>query len=203
MGVKIALYGGIGSGKSTAADIIRSLGIRVADCDRVYREHVLSDSNYRDMLVVRYGADIVKGGAIDTRALGKIVYADRTEKAWLDSVAHPLIMELTLSQISDCDLAFAEVPLLYEGGFRDMFDAAALVTCSLEKRIDRLVKDRYAGEGGESYVRKAAAAQASDEQLKSIADYVIDNNGSREQLRTQIEALIGEIKARFNIADRR
>ncbi|MDE6550387.1 MAG: dephospho-CoA kinase [Clostridia bacterium] len=199
MGVKIAVYGGIGSGKSSAADIIRGLDYCVVDCDKVYQNQVLEDCAYRDMLVSRYGDEIVNDGRIDTRALGKIIYADKAEKAWLDSVAHPLIMAEVGRQLDEHKLAFAEVPLLYESGYKDMFDAAILITCDIDTRVSRLVASRYAAEG-EDYVRRAAAAQASDDERKSIADYVVDNSGSIEDLKANIIHIIGDIKARFNIA---
>ncbi|MDE5618750.1 MAG: dephospho-CoA kinase, partial [Clostridia bacterium] len=113
MGIKIAIYGGIGSGKSSVSQIIRESGYTVLDCDEIYRQEVLCDKAFQELLIDKFGSEIVEGDRVNTRALGAKVYNDIILKNWLDNVAHPLILQKLSDKMDGREIVFAEVPLLY------------------------------------------------------------------------------------------
>ncbi len=151
----IAITGGIGSGKSTASAMIENMGFPVFSCDTIYQE-ILQDPEYVKKIGETFDG-VVKDGAIDKRALGKIIYADREARKRLETLVHPRIMETLFSKMqnSGAQFVFAEVPLLFEGGYEKHFDYVLVIVRDIAKRIEAM--KRRDGVDEETAKRKIAA----------------------------------------------
>ena len=132
--IKIAVTGGIGSGKSSVTKIIREKGFPVFSCDEINKQ-LLTKKDYINR-IEKIFPEAVEGGKIIKSRLAEIVFSDETALKKLNSVSHPLIMnELNRQMNSRKGLVFAEVPLLFEGGYEDLFHKIIVVCREKEQRI--------------------------------------------------------------------
>jgi dephospho-CoA kinase len=186
--MRVALSGGVGSGKSTVAALLRDHGAVVIDADAIAREVVEPGTSGYDEVVARFGDEVVADGRLDRAALAKIVFDDADALADLNAIVHPRVGErvaqLTEAAPPDAVVVY-DVPLLAEKGGREGFDSVVMVLAGRETRLDRLDGRGMGREDAEARM----AAQASDEQRRAIADEVIENDGTREDLARAVEAL--------------
>ena len=132
--IKIAVTGGIGSGKSSVTKIIREKGFSVFFCDEINKQ-LLTNKDYINR-IEKIFPEAVEGGKIIKSRLAEIVFSDETALKKLNSVSHPLIMnELNRQMNSRKGLVFAEVPLLFEGGYENLFHKIIVVCREKEQRI--------------------------------------------------------------------
>jgi dephospho-CoA kinase len=187
----VALTGGVGSGKSTVGRMLAERGAIVIDADAIAREVVEPGTPGLDAVVARFGASIVAAdGSLDRAGLAAIVFADPAALADLNAITHPLVRgrsQLLLAQVPDGAVGVYEVPLLAEGGpYRGQdFALVIVVEAALPVRLARLADRGLAPD----QARARIAAQASDEQRRAIADLVIGNDGTLEQLSANVDQL--------------
>ncbi len=182
----IALTGGIGCGKSLAAEYFADLGALVIDADQLARAAIERGSSGFDEVVAIFGDSILKNGEIDRRALGELVFRDPAKKAVLEVIIHPWVrseFEAAVASLTGNQTLVYEIPLLFETGGADRFETVITVEAELDRRIERLrEKGLHASE-----IEARMAAQASREERLSIADFVIENSGSKDDLLRQVE----------------
>ncbi len=182
----IGLTGGIGSGKSLAAEYFADLGAIVIDADQLARAAIERGSKGFDEVVAKFGDSILKNGEIDRRALGELVFRDPTKKAALEAIIHPWVrseFEAAVLSLSGNQTLVYEIPLLFETGGANRFETVITVEAQMDKRIERLrEKGLHLSE-----IEARIAAQASREERVSIADSVIENSGSKDDLLRQVE----------------
>ena len=182
----IALTGGIGCGKSLAAEFFADLGALVIDADQLARAAIERGSSGFDEVVAIFGDSILKDGEIDRRALGELVFKDPAKKAALEAIIHPWVrseFEAAVASLTGNQTLVYEIPLLFETGGADRFEIVITVEADLDKRIERLrEKGLHLSE-----IEARMAAQASREDRLSIADFTIENNGSKDDLLRQVE----------------
>lgn len=194
--MRVGLTGGVGSGKSSVATILRELGATIIDGDVLAREVVEQGTPGLDQVVAAFGTEILTAdGDLDRPKLGAIVFNDAEQRALLESIVHPLIFEryaaLEAATGPD-DLVVHDIPLLAETGRAAEFDAVVVVDVPDEIRIERMLRDRgWTREDAESRI----ASQATRDQRLAIATHVIDNAGTREQLRERVEQVFAELTA--------
>jgi dephospho-CoA kinase len=191
----IGLTGGIGSGKSTIAAVLKELGATVIDADEAARAVVEPGTTGFDLVVERFGPDFVRGERIDREKLGNVVFHDADARRSLNEIVHPLVREWMAQRQTEAAAAgerrvVLEIPLLYEGGLQAAMKKVILVHVPPEVQVRRLVADRGLDE---EQARARIASQMSIDEKARLADYVIDNSGSRAEARTQAEAAWGEI----------
>jgi dephospho-CoA kinase len=182
----IGLTGGIGSGKSLAAEYFADLGALVIDADQLARAAIERGSKGFDKVVAIFGDSILKNGEIDRRALGELVFRDPTKKAALEAIVHPWVrseFEAAVLSLSGNQTLVYEIPLLFETGGADRFDTVITVEAAMDKRIERLREKGL----HPSEIQARIAAQATREERLSIADFVIENSGSKDELLRQVE----------------
>ena len=190
--LRIGLTGGIGSGKSTVAGLLAARGALVVDADRLAREVVEPGTGGLAAVVDAFGPGVLTAdGALDRAALASIVFSDPGARARLDGIVHPLVRarasELVAATPPDA-VVVQDVPLLVETGQAGSYDLVLVVEADLDTRVRRLV-----GRGlAEDDARARIAAQASDEQRRAVADVVLDNSGSVEDLEAQVERFWAE-----------
>ncbi|MGY1634216.1 dephospho-CoA kinase [Geodermatophilus sp. SYSU D01186] len=183
----MGLTGGIGSGKSTVAGLLAARGARIVDADRIAREVVEPGTPGLAAVVEAFGSGVLTAeGALDRPALAAIVFADPAARARLDGIVHPLVRaraaELVAAAPPDA-VVVQDVPLLVETGQAGVYDLVLVVEADLETRVRRLVERGLTAEDA----RARIAAQATDEQRRAVADVVLDNSGTREELEAQVE----------------
>lgn len=186
--MRVGLSGGVGSGKSTVSGLLAEHGALVIDADAIAREVVEPGTSGFDAVVKRFGPTVVKDGGLDRAALARIVFADESALRDLNAIVHPLVGRLTAQLLqsapSDAVVVY-DVPLLVESKMSEQFDLVVIVEASRATRLARLAARGLP----EADARARMAAQASDEQRRAVADMLITNNGTREELVTVVDAL--------------
>jgi dephospho-CoA kinase len=189
----VGLTGGIGAGKSETLAAFERLGAATLSTDRVAHD-LLEDDEVRDALVERWGDEIAPDGMVDRERVSEIVFNDRDELDWLESVTHPRVgahvLEWRQNLGADVDVAVVEVPLLFEAAMEDAFDATVAVIADDDLRDARL---RERGQGGLAGREERQLDQAEKERR---ADHVIRNDASLEELETEVRKLIEELSAK-------
>jgi len=185
--LRIGLTGGIGSGKSTVTALLAERGAVVVDADRIAREVVEPGTPGLAQVVEAFG-DAVQApdGSLDRPALAAIVFSDPAARARLDGIVHPLVRARTAELVAaapEGSVLVNDVPLLVETGQAGSYDLVLVVEADPETRVARLLHRGLS----EDDARARIAAQASDEQRRAVADVVLDNSGSPEQLAEQVE----------------
>jgi dephospho-CoA kinase len=189
----VGLTGGIGAGKSETLSAFERLGAATLSTDRVAHD-LLEDDEVRAALVDRWGEEIAPGGAVDRERVSEIVFNDRDELAWLESVTHPRVGAHVLEWRQGLDpnvpVAVVEVPLLFEAAMEGAFDATVAVVADDELRDARL---RERGQGGLAGREARQLAQAEKERR---ADHVIRNDASLVELESEVRKLIEELTSK-------
>ncbi|UOY02825.1 dephospho-CoA kinase [Blastococcus sp. PRF04-17] len=190
--MRIGLTGGIGSGKSTVSALLADHGAVVVDADRVAREVVAPGTPGLTAVVSAFGERVLTAdGALDRPALAGIVFADPEARRTLDGIVHPLVRararELEAAAPPG-SVVVHDVPLLAETGQATSYDLVLVVEADVEVRVARLVQRGLTADDA----RARMAAQASDEQRRAIADVVLDNSGTPEELARQVDTFWAE-----------
>jgi dephospho-CoA kinase len=190
--LRIGLTGGIGSGKSTVSRLLAERGAVIVDADAIAREVVRPGTPGLAAVAQAFGAAILAAdGSLDRPALAAVVFADTEQRAKLDGIVHPLVRaratELAAAAPPDAVLV-NDVPLLAETGQASSYDLVVVVEADVETRVARLVQRGLTAEDA----RARIAVQATDEQRRAIADVVLDNSGTPEQLAAQVERFWAE-----------
>ncbi|HHX10643.1 MAG TPA: dephospho-CoA kinase [Firmicutes bacterium] len=201
----LGLTGGIATGKSTVSRHLRRLGAYVIDADKVAHQVTMPGTPGYLKVVERFGGEVVTPeGALDRKALGRIVFGDREALSALNSIVHPLVIEETHNMLDGLDRCFAgrgaracvvlDVPLLFEAGIDRICDEIWVVAVDLELQIKRLrERDGYSREEALSRIR----SQMPLEEKTACADVVIDNSGSIEHTQRIVSSLWHELNRRL------
>ncbi|MCZ7531191.1 MAG: dephospho-CoA kinase [Acidimicrobiia bacterium] len=182
----VGLTGGMGSGKSTVADLLARRGAVVIDADQLAREVVEPGRPAFDAVVERFGDRVVgPDGALDRPALAARVFEDDAARADLEAITHPAIGEALLERVAAVPpdaVIVMDVPLLVEKGHRS-YDLVLVVEAPLAERLDRLETRGVARSDAEARM----ATQATDEERRAVADILIDNSGGTAELDAEVD----------------
>lgn len=195
--MRVGLTGGIASGKSTVSAILRELGAVVIDSDQLAREVVAAGTLGLAQVVDSFGPEILtESGELDRPKVASIVFADEGARKRLEAIIHPLVGAASRALedgAAEGALVVHDIPLLAEAGMAAAFDEVIVVDVPVEEAVRRMVEDRgWSREEAEARI----GAQASREDRRAIATYVIDNNGTFEELRTQVVAVYEALASR-------
>jgi dephospho-CoA kinase len=190
--LRIGLTGGIGSGKSTVSRLLADHGAVIVDADAIAREVVEPGTPGLAAVVEAFGPSVLAAdGSLDRPALADVVFADPEARRRLDAIVHPLVRaragELAAAAPPDA-VVVHDVPLLVETGQAAAYDLVLVVEADPETRVARLVQRGLTAEDA----RARIAAQATDEQRRAVADVVLDNSGTPEQLADQVDRFWAE-----------
>ncbi|MFD8938308.1 dephospho-CoA kinase [Streptomyces sp. NPDC059578] len=193
----VGLTGGIGAGKSEVARLLVGHGAVLIDADRIAREVVEPGTPGLAAVVAAFGRDVLaEDGSLDRAALGAIVFADPDELAVLNGIVHPLVRERSAelkATAPEDAVVVQDVPLLTENGLADLYDLVIVVDVAPQTQLDRLVRLRGMSEAD---ARARMAAQATREQRLAVADIVIDNDVSRDELGERVAQVWEELLRR-------
>lgn len=193
--MKIGLTGSIACGKSTVSSYLQSLGHAVVDADAI--SHKLTAPGGAALAAIRetFGDTVFDGDALNRRALGSVVFADPKRRAQLNAILHPMIIsriEVELcAQDAPGKLVFGDVPLLYECRMEAMFDCVWVVSASESEQLSRLMARDHLSET-EALAR--IRSQMPLEEKRRMADAVIHSDGTLNDTRAQIDALIASLR---------
>ncbi len=194
--LKVALTGGIATGKTYVAAKLRARGIPVLDADALAHGVMAAGTEATAAIAARFGADILAGdGSVNRAKLGPIVFADAAARRELEAIVHPAVHRATEAGIrafeltGDYTMAVVDVPLLFETGGDKKFDRIIVTTCPVEMQLARM------GERGlsEAAARQRLAAQLPGDVKAAGADCVIDTSGTFEQTDRQIDSCLASL----------
>lgn len=191
----IGLTGGLGTGKTTAGQILVELGASVVNADQVAHGALKSDSPFFKDLVQHFGPDILVQGEIDRSLLGKKVFQNEEELRFLESKVHPFVQqkvrekreELEQSAVS---VAFYDVPLLFEKKLELQFDQILLIYSPLEMQMERV---RNRNQWSDEEIKRRLAQQMNIEDKRPLSHYVIENTGTLDELRKELQKYLGSV----------
>jgi dephospho-CoA kinase len=197
--LKVALTGGIATGKSYALDRFRQLGVPCLDADELAHGVTAAGTEATQAIVARFGQGVLdEQGAVDRAMLGPIVFSDASARRDLEAIVHPAVYRAITAGLRAFELlekppmAIVDIPLLYESGRAADFDRVIATVCSpatqLARLADRGLTDLQA--------RQRLQAQLSAEEKAARADFVINTDGTFGDTDAQIEKIWGEISRR-------
>jgi dephospho-CoA kinase len=194
----IGLTGGIASGKSTAAAILRRLGAAVVNADELSREAVRPGNQAWQEIVHAFGPSVLlEDQALDRKKLRRMVFDNPGARQRLESIIHPKVRALAEKRICELEAAgnaiiVYEVPLLFEGQLQLWLRPVILVACDATTQKQRLrERDHLSDEEAQRHLD----AQMSLDEKRRLADYVVENNGTVDELEQQIKAVLKKIQA--------
>jgi dephospho-CoA kinase len=184
----VALTGGIGSGKSTVGQIFAQLGATVIDSDQLARDVIERGSIGFNEVVAKFGDEILKNGEIDRQILASLIFKDPAKRSELEQITHPLIRKAFAKVVSSAlpdSIVINQIPLLVESNHDYKFDHIITVSASESIRSERLIKRGLTNE----QIKQRMQAQATDQMREDIADSVIFNEKSEQEITDQVEKI--------------
>lgn len=194
----LGLTGGIATGKSTVSAMLRERGIPVIDADQIAHEVVEPGKPAYEAIVHHFGSEILlPDGRINRKMLGEIVFSDESQRQKLNSIVHPEVRRVMREQAEEAEKAgaqivFMDIPLLFESKLQHMVDKVVVVYAPADQQLARMLER---DELDEEQALKRLRAQLPIEQKKSGADFLIMNQGTREETEKQVEDLLATIRA--------
>jgi dephospho-CoA kinase len=185
---KIAVTGGIGSGKTLFCNILKSLGYEVFSCDDIYAD-LLQEEAYLSLLIKNF-PECFPDGKFNKKILSERIFKNREDKKTLESLAHPLILQRLLKKMEDKETVFAEVPLLFEGGYEELFDCVIALVRNKEDRIEAVKK--------RSRLTEAEILNRMENQIDPALLFdknciIVENNGTVEELKEKTIKILSKI----------
>ena len=189
----VGLTGGLGAGKSTALAVLESLGAAVISSDAVVHE-LYAGPELRDAVVERFGAGVAPGGVVDRAAVARHAFATAEDRAWLEGLIWPQVGERVAAWLTQARAlspppraAVVEVPLLFEAGLQELYDATIAVISE-----EGLRRSRAAARGHE-LVDERAARQLTQEEKSRRATFTVRNDGSEADLQRELSAVLDKL----------
>ncbi|MDE7191017.1 MAG: dephospho-CoA kinase [Clostridia bacterium] len=182
--MKIAVIGGIGSGKSRVIECLDRLGERTCDCDEIYKD-IMSDREYIRQVGEAFG--VAQEGVIDKKALGKIVFSDEAQLKKLNALAHPLVFKRVDEIYKEQEGNLYIEVSAFDESMAKYFDEIVFIKSEQSQRVER-IKARNNFE--ENYILSIMSKQMSAQRMQELADFVIVNDSDLEELNRQVEYLI-------------
>lgn len=193
----IGLTGGAGSGKSTVAGMVRDLGVAVIDADEA--THAVYEPGTRgfDAVTKEFGDDFVRDGRIDRARLGELVFRDPDARRRLNAIVHPLVRDWMAKRTAEAagggaEVVVQDVPLIFENGLASLYAAVVLVYVPEPLQVRRLVEGRGMDE---ARARAIVSSQMPIDDKRKLTSLLIDNSGTRDQTRAQVQSIWDEIAA--------
>ena len=195
----IGLTGGAGSGKSTVSAMLRERGAAVVDADEAAHAVYAPQGPGFDSVVREFGAEYVRDGEIDRARLGALVFEDEEARKRLNAIVHPLVRDWMAARTAEAvesgaEIVVQDVPLLFESGLQRLYSTVLLVYVPEDLQLERLTKGRGLTE---NRARAMIAAQMPIEEKRKLAGVVIDNSGSRDTTRDQVERIWEDLVRRL------
>jgi len=195
--LRVGLTGGIGSGKTTASNFFEAFGSFVINADEEAKKLMSSNETVQHELIAEFGTDIIDvSGQINKAKLAKIAFQDEDHQQTLNSVIHPYIYDSIDNQFNRVlkngkfDIFIVDGALIFESGYDVHMDYIIVVTALLKNRIERALGRKTLSR---DEILKRINLQWSEEEKVNLADFVIHNDGSEEDLKNNVKSLIEKL----------
>lgn len=189
--IKIAITGGIGSGKSTVAEILAAQGEKVFSCDKIYAGLLSENKKMTQKIISEFGEKILNGRSIDKKVLSELVFSDNTLLEKLNNITHPEILNSVNELTNKEHLCFVEVPLFFESKWEQYFNSAIVVLRDINERIAALtMRNNLKQEEAENRIK----TQLNYDNCDFAEYYVIHNNGNLTDLKQKTLKILKKIK---------
>lgn len=191
--IKIAVTGGIGSGKSYISHLLEDMHIPVYNADNEAKRLTASDPVIREKLTALLGGDVYKDGALNKPLLASYLFSDPAHVLQINAIIHPCVREdfaAWVERQKGCEIVGMESAILYEAGFQDTVDAVVMVYAPVDLRVQRAM---YRDGASEEQVRARMAAQMDDDEKRRRADFTVVNDGV-QLLMPQLTGIIEQLK---------
>ena len=189
--IKVAITGGIGSGKSSVSDYLEKKGHSVLRADLIAKELMAQDAQIKKKLIEEFGEESYSNDKLNTKYLAANAFSNEENVQKINSIVHPPVMEkidqLAKEIFKNQDIVFIETALVYEANLEDFFDYVLLVLADEKTRIERIINREKVTE---EQVRARMQYQIPDEEKKDDADFVLDNNTTLQELENRVEFLL-------------
>lgn len=191
--IKLAVTGGIGSGKSYISHLLEDMHIPVYNADNEAKRLTVSDAGIRGELIALLGEEVYKDGLLNKPLLASYLFSDPVHVLQINSIIHPRVRKdftVWVERQEKCEIVGMESAILYEAGFQDTVDAVIMVYAPVELRIQRAM---YRDGASEEQVRARIAAQMDDEEKRRRADFTVVNDGV-QLLIPQLNRIVEQLK---------
>lgn len=193
----VGLTGGIASGKSTVAQMFAACGAIIVDLDRLVHDLYTPGGEVWRKIVSHFSPALLnEDQTIDRGRLGALVFADDRQREILNGIVHPAVWERwqaelkSIEQVNPRAIVLSDIPLLFETGMESLFSVVILVYIPPSEQLKRLkVRDRL----NDEEARRRISSQMSIEKKRTLSSWVIDNSGSLEETRRQVEEIWGKL----------
>ncbi|MDP2036043.1 MAG: dephospho-CoA kinase [Ignavibacteria bacterium] len=189
--IKVAITGGIGSGKSSVSDYLEKKGYSVLQADLIAKELMVQDVQIKKKLIEEFGEESYSEDKLNTKYLAANVFTNEENVQKINSIVHPPVMkkidQLSKEIFKNQNIVFIETALVYEANLEDSFDYIILVLADEKIRIKRILAREKVTE---EQVRARMQFQIPDEEKKDDADFVLDNNTTVQELENRVEFLL-------------
>ena len=191
----VGLTGGIGAGKSEALSALAELGAATLSTDAVVHE-LLATDELRDLVVARLGPDVAPGGRLDREGIAERVFSEPELRGWLEGLLWPRVGQRVVEWRQEIEASdppppagVVEVPLLFESGMEAAFDHTIAVVAEESLRAERADARGHAG------LESRTGRQLSQEEKSQRADFVVHNDGTRDELKQTLSRILATIEA--------
>ena len=195
--LRIGLTGGIGTGKSTASKILKEFGAFIFDADKETKKILLSNETIKGELISEFGTDIMTGdGDLDNNKLARVAFQDQNHQLTLNTIVHPYVfkeIDKNFDKVQNSgkhDIFIVDAALIYESGADTHMDYVIVITALIKTRMERALARETLNR--EEILRRIDL-QWPEEDKASLADFVIHNDGSEEDLRKNISEIYTEL----------
>lgn len=191
--IKIAVTGGIGSGKSYISHLLENMHIPVYNADNEAKRLTVFDAGIRGELIALLGEEVYKDGLLNKPLLASYLFSNPAHVLQINSIIHPRVRKdftVWVERQEKCEIVGMESAILYEAGFQDTVDAVIMVYAPVELRIQRAM---YRDGASEEQVRARIAAQMDDEEKRRRADFTVVNDGV-QLLIPQLNRIVEQLK---------
>jgi dephospho-CoA kinase len=193
--IKVGITGGIGTGKTTAANLFKEKGYQVFSADDIAKEIMVSDESVIEKIKTEFGEESFQDGELNKKYLAENVFSDEAKILLINSIVHPPTLEKIETGMNEAlmkeNIVFAESALIFEAEFETMFDYIILVTSTDENKIERVMKSRKISR---EEVIKRINNQMPDDEKRKGSDFVIENNSTLEDLKSKAEFILSLIE---------
>ncbi|MDD5540634.1 MAG: dephospho-CoA kinase [Candidatus Marinimicrobia bacterium] len=194
--VTLGVTGGLGSGKSTACKFLAEKGAYVLDADLIAKKLMESDPQIRDEIIEAFGSDVYKDGKLDTQKLAQRAFASEVDQRLLNDIVHPRVVDYFQEKVDKLrnkyELIVLDAPLIFESGFDSRLDHTLLIYTKYKIRLERALRR---GNLSREDILRRIDLQMPEEDKRELAEFVIENNGAEEQLKSAVDELYDKLIA--------
>lgn len=192
--VTLGVTGGLGSGKSTACQRFSERGAILFDADSVAKDLLQSNRELQEKITAEFGQDLVRDGSVDTAKLARIAFAGEETQTALNNIVHPYVIgefeAVRTPRESVEGLLVVDAPLIFESGFDNRLDHTLLIYTTYRLRLQRALRR---GTLSRDQLLRRIALQMPEEEKRELASFVIENNGTIEQLHQRVDRLYEQL----------